>query len=119
MFIFCSKDGDHKKIAEELSISREVIYLHLANARKKLNAHNSIELLYIISKNKNFDNTRIKLSPRGCEVFQLIIIGLTNRQIATYLKISQSTVRKHKEKMLSDNECTSMIELVSKYYIHK
>ena len=88
-----------KKIADELSISREIVYLHLANARKQLNSHSSIELLYIVNGERNIDYTVIKLSPRGEDVFKFIIQGLSEKQISNYLGISRSTVRRHKEKI--------------------
>lgn len=88
-----------KKIADELSISREIVYLHLANARKQLNSHSSIELLHIVNGERNIDYTVIKLSPRGEDVFKFIIQGLSEKQISNYLGISRSTVRRHKEKI--------------------
>ena len=49
------------------------MYLHLANARKQLNSHSSIELLHIVNGERNIDYTVIKLSPRGEDVFKFII----------------------------------------------
>lgn len=63
-----------------------------------------------------FKPQNIKLTPRGKEVFQLIIKGLNDREIGEYLNISYSGVRRHKEKMLFANECESILELISKYY---
>lgn len=50
-----------------------------------------------------FKPQNIKLTPRGKEVFQLIIKGLSDREIGEYLNISYSGVRRHKEKMLFAN----------------
>lgn len=58
----------------------------------------------------------IKLTPRGAEVFRLSLDGFSTIKIARYLKITRSGVRRHKEKMLMANGCTSMLELVAKYY---
>ena len=55
------------------------------------------------------------LTPRGKEVFLLILEGLSNRQIAAQLSITPSGVKRHREKMLLRNGCTSMMELVAKY----
>lgn len=41
--------------------------------------------------------------------------GMTYRQIAEHLGISISGVRRHLEKMLWQNECKSMLELITKY----
>jgi len=99
-----------------LSLAREIVYLHLANARKRLNAHSSIELLYIVSGGISIDCTIIKLSPRGEEIFKFIMQGWSGKQISKHLGISKSAVRRHKEKMLLDNDCKTIIELISKCY---
>ena len=99
-----------------MSISREIVYLHLANARKQLNSHSSIELLHIVNGERNIDYTVIKLSPRVEDVFKFIIQGLSEKQISNYLGISRSTVRRHKEKIFLDNDCKTIIELISKCY---
>ncbi|WP_366140992.1 helix-turn-helix transcriptional regulator [uncultured Desulfovibrio sp.] len=52
---------------------------------------------------------------RGKEVFLLILDGFSNREIAVQLSISPSGVKRHREKMLLQNGCTSMMELVAKY----
>ena len=54
-------------------------------------------------------------TPRGKEVFLLILEGFSNRQIAAQLSITPSGVKRHREKMLLRNGCTSMMELVAKY----
>ena len=64
-----------------MSLAREIVYLHLANARKRLNAHSSIELLYIVSGGISIDCTIIKLSPRGEEIFKFIMQGWSGKQI--------------------------------------
>ena len=58
----------------------------------------------------------IKLTPRGKEVFLLVLDGFKTDQIACQLGISRSGVRRHRENMLQDNGCESMIELIAKYY---
>jgi DNA-binding CsgD family transcriptional regulator len=58
----------------------------------------------------------IKLTPRGREVFMLILKGITDKHIASLMGISYSAVRRHKEKMLFQNDCYSMLELISKHY---
>lgn len=82
--------------------------------RKKTGTNNIIELLYFIYKDQ--DNNFIKLTSRGKYVFALIITGKTNEEIAKELGISKSGVRRHKEKMLLQNNCNTILELISKYY---
>ena len=88
----------------------------MANARKRLNAHSSIELLYIINGKINIDCTAIKLSSKGKEIFKFIIQGMSDKHICNNFGISRSAVRRHKEKMLLDNNCKTIIELIAKYY---
>lgn len=73
-------------------------------------------MLHFIVNEIKFDPYVIKLTPRGKEVFQLILEGLGDKQIGERLGISYSGVRRHKEKMLINNSCESMLELISKYY---
>lgn len=82
--------------------------------RKKTGTNNIIELLYFIYKDQ--DNNFIKLTSRGKDAFALIITGKTNEEIAKELGISKSGVRRHKEKMLLQNNCNTILELISKYY---
>lgn len=58
----------------------------------------------------------IKLTPRGAEVFRLSLKGLNTTQIAKNLNMTRSGVRRHREKMLLANGCSSMLELIAKYY---
>lgn len=74
------------------------------------------ELLYIVSGGISIDCTIIKLSPRGEEIFKFIMQGWSGKQISNHLGISKSAVRRHKEKMLLDNDCKTIIELISKCY---
>lgn len=55
-------------------------------------------------------------TPRGKEVFHLVLKGKKGVEIAALLGMSRSGVRRHQEKMLLQNDCRSMLELVAKYY---
>ena len=57
----------------------------------------------------------IQLTPRGREVFELAMSGLSIREISKRLGISYSGVLRHREKMLLANECNSMLELIATY----
>lgn len=69
-----------------------------------------------ICREMKFPPQDIKVTPRGKEVFLLILDGLNINQIAHHLGISRSGVRHHREKMIQENGCESMIELIAKYY---
>lgn len=46
----------------------------------------------------------------------LIMEGLTTSRIGERLGISASGVKRHKEKMLLQNHCGTMLELIAKYH---
>ncbi len=46
---------------------------------------------------------------------ELFMRGMSYKQIAERLGISRSGVRRHLEKMLWQNECKSMLELLARY----
>jgi Response regulator len=100
----------------KLSIGREIVYLHLATIRKRIGVHNSIGMIHALYYDESQSFDTLKLTPRGREVFRLILIGVTEKEIAAHLGISYSGVRRHKEKMLLMNDCTTMLKLISKYY---
>jgi DNA-binding CsgD family transcriptional regulator len=58
----------------------------------------------------------LRLTPRGKEVFLFVKEGLTNKRIAERMGISVSAVKRHKEIMLLQNKCSSMLELIAKYH---
>ncbi len=94
-----------------------MLYQHLAEIRKRMSYHSSVKVLFsyknIPCQNAAFAD--MGFTPRGKEVFLLILEGLSNRQIAEQLSISPSAVKRHREKILLQNGCTSMMELVAKY----
>ena len=101
-----------------MSIQVSTVYWHLLRIRKQFNAHVSVEMLGLMHKESQDAENGIKLTPRGREVFRLIREGWSDQRIAGYLGISYSGVRRHREKMLLDNGCDSMLELVARYYAH-
>lgn len=112
---FWHKDSPSKAIAQKLSIEVTTVYWHLAILRKIFGVHSNIALLYILNNNLDMNTTTIQLTPRGKEVFELAMHGLTTEEISERLGISYSGVLRHKEKMLLVNKCSSMMELIAKY----
>ncbi len=78
--------------------------------------HSSLEILSALYDNENLSFDNLILTPRGTKVFELILKGHTIEEIALELGMSYSGVRRHKEKMILANNCSTMKELVSKYY---
>jgi DNA-binding CsgD family transcriptional regulator len=62
------------------------------------------------------DAPAVRLTPRGGEVLRLVLRGYTDRRIADAMGMSLSGVRRHKEKMLLQNDCVSMLELIAKHH---
>lgn len=110
------KDSPSKAIAENLSIDVATVYWHLAAVRKIFGVHSNIELLHKLNEDINVDMSTIRLTPRGREVFELSMRGLSIKEISKRLGISYSGVLRHREKMLLVNQCSSMLELILKYH---
>ena len=73
-------------------------------------------MLHLLLDEPESSPNPLKLTPRGKEVFQLILTGMSDKKIGETLGMSYSGVRRHKEKMLLANSCDSMLELVAKYH---
>jgi len=74
------------------------------------------DVFILFRKNNDVTCTGIKFTPRGFEVFKLVIQGISDKQIANILGMSYGIVRKHRYRMLSQNGCNTMNELITKFY---
>ena len=110
-----SKWNCPKKISEKLHISYGTIRWHLSNLRRLYNVHTTRELLFTHTASYTTTYSNLKISPRSKLVIELFIQGKTYEQIAYYLGISVSGVRRHLEKCLIQNDCKSTIELLVRY----
>jgi FixJ family two-component response regulator len=54
-----------------------------------------------------------KLTPRERQVFELVIRGQTNKQMAVMLGAAQRTIRAHRQKVMEKMQVRSLAELVS------
>lgn len=99
-----------------LSIQRTTVYRHLANIRKIYGVHGSIELMRAVNSDMATNISKLTLTSRGKEVFKLALDGKTISEMAKLLSISFSGVLRIREKMLVQNDCHSMNELIAKYY---
>jgi len=98
-----------------LYISYGTVRWHLTNIRKAYNVHSTRELLLAADPTESGLPPPLKFSPRGKEVMELFIRGFTYKEIAEKLGMSRSGVSRHREKMLWQNGCKSMLELIAKY----
>lgn len=112
---YCVQDVRLKAIAKILHLQPATVHRHLARAREALDVHTSIQMLQPEQHTASPQNA-IKLTPRGTTVFELTLQGVNDKKIADLMGISYSAVRRHKEKMLYSNGCTTMLELVATYY---
>lgn len=103
-----------KAIANILSIQESTVHRHLANIRQALDVCSSIEMFFVLGSTPTCDTVPIRLTPRGVQVFSLIEQGMSDIDIARCLEISYSAVRRHREKMLLQNQCNTMLELIAK-----
>lgn len=108
-------EGCLKDIAIALHITDGTLRWYLAGLRKAYNVHSTRELLLVQDFRTSALVQSVRFSPRGREVIELFMRGMTYKQIAERLGISLSGVRRHREKMLWQNECKSMLELIAKY----
>lgn len=105
------------------------------NTTIKFSYHRNIYLDVLIAQNKYFVTIRNlktnvitstflynsltiefpNLSKREREIANMILDGVSDRQISERLFISYNTVRTHRKKILRKTECKSGLELLSKY----
>jgi DNA-binding CsgD family transcriptional regulator len=100
----------------KLFITPGSLRLHLTRLRKKLNVHSNRELLHILRKTPEHAMYTLRFTPRGREVFALLIEGLTSKVISERLGMGVNGIKRHKDKMLLQNNCETMRELIAKYY---
>jgi DNA-binding CsgD family transcriptional regulator len=115
LWIYYLKACVLKVIAETLSITKGSLRQYLVPIRRIFGVRTTRELICMLDTSSIVDRP-VKLTPRGRQVFLRTAAGLTNREIAVQLGMSVSGVRRHKEKMLLQNDCDSMLRLIAKYY---
>lgn len=55
------------------------------------------------------------LTPREREVFELLVTGISNKQIANQLNISEVTAKVHKKHVMAKMQARTLIDLVTQY----
>jgi DNA-binding CsgD family transcriptional regulator len=102
-------------MAVKLFVTTGSLYQHLSRIRKKFGARNNRELLHILRKTSEYAMYTLRFTPRGREVFALIMEGLTSKRISERLGMGVNGIKRHKDKMLWQNDCETMRELIAKY----
>ena len=83
---------------------------------KHYDAKNHIHLIYKYHGSNFPDYSFSKLTHREIQIMNCTLRGMRIDKISEEIGISYSCVRRHKENMLARNNCTSIIEFVSKLY---
>ena len=97
----------HRNIYLDILIQQNKYFVTIRNLKKNL-----IESTFMYDSLKNeFPN----LSKREREIANMILDGVSDRQISERLFISYNTVRTHRKNILRKTECKSGLELLSKY----
>jgi DNA-binding CsgD family transcriptional regulator len=91
------------------------MYQHVARIRNKLGAHNNREILHLLGKTPVLAMSTLRFTQRGREVFSLIMEGFTSKEISERLGMGVNGVKRHRDKMLWQNGCETMQELIAKY----
>jgi DNA-binding CsgD family transcriptional regulator len=90
--------------------------VYRSKIRKALNTQNAFEMLHMLLQETVCVMPMLRFTPRGKEVFALMLQGLRQMVIGERMGMSVSGVKRHKEKMLLQNDCNSMTELLLKYH---
>jgi DNA-binding NarL/FixJ family response regulator len=59
------------------------------------------------------------LTTRECEVIEMLLHGLSNKEIASKMMVSVHTVRYHVHGVLHKRECANRIELLARTLLDK
>jgi FixJ family two-component response regulator len=88
-------------------IKRDVLLRAVRTAlARDLRSHTSHEQL------RDLRTRFAKLTPREREVFDLVIVGRLNKQIAAELGMAERTVKAHRAQVMAKMQATSLAELV-------
>ena len=83
---------------------------------KIYNAKNRINLIYKTFQDNTINCSKLNLTSRDIQIINHLLDGETSKNIANKISISFYCVRRHKENMLTRNNCRTIIELISKLY---
>ncbi len=105
-----------KAISQITSYKYVTVQWYLTRLRRYFGVHKTREIITMLEARGHATPVQIRLSPRGHEVLRLFMKGFTYKQIGENLGMSISGVQRHREKMLWQNNCDSMMQLIAKYH---
>lgn len=104
---YLSKDSD----PSELMLALESVHAGKAYLSPKVSAGLLAMVRGEVSNQPGRANRLASLTPREREVFQLLALGRSNKEVARELEISLGTAKKHRENLQRKLECHSAAEL--------
>jgi FixJ family two-component response regulator len=100
------------KAGAEDFLTKPVSSEHLLNAIERALAHHEV----MLGQRHRMDSVRsqiAKLTPRERQVFDLIVRGKINKQIAHELGTTERTIKAHRQQVMEKAKVQSLAELVS------
>ena len=89
----------------------------VARTMQALDAHVNEYIAKRLAESNIFTNAAFQLSPRERDVFALLLEGLSNKQIAGHLYISQRTAKFHVSAILKKCGVRNRLELIHEHKI--
>lgn len=102
--------------ASELGTTNDNIRDCLKKLRRRYDAKNTRNLVYMLYKRKASRKANFVATKACIEIMSLISQGETYKNIAAKMEISHSGVCKYLEKLLYDNKCQNINELLILYW---
>ena len=113
---FLQAGFSQSEISSKLEITLGTLYLHLSTLMKIYNTKNRINLIYKTFQDNTINYSKLNFTSRDIQIINHLLDGETSKNIANKIGISFYCVRRHKENMLTRNNCRTIIELISKLY---
>lgn len=116
--------GDYSQLLNELTLDMKplvfamCIYLPVKNILEQISDEYTtkvIEESKITSKQDQLTPQKPNLTRRETEIFDLLIMDLSNKEIGEKLYISEATVKKHAQNIYKKSLASNRKELVSRY----
>jgi len=111
-----ARGSTDRDIAAALAISLSTAHKHRENLQRKLGLHKSAQLvIYYFERFAELDQRRnlpSVLSERELEIIHLFAEGLSDKQVARELNISDLTVRKHRGNMQGKLQAANVCALL-------
>jgi len=107
---------ENNRIAVALNVHTDITHLGEPNVQGisflGINGEPSYHYNNLDSDECNEDNSQLEFTSREVDVLHLLAEGLSSKEIASRLHISDETVNVHRKRMLAKTNCKNVTELV-------